>query len=95
MRSLISLRGRFEQAIECADRSLHDQPRFNPVRRIKIAAQVQLGRLDDAHTELRLLLTIQPGATIARFRAGSARSAAPEFIDTIAAGLRSVGLPEE
>ena len=36
-----------------------------------------------------------PGATIARFRANAARSAAPEFIDLVAAGLRLAGLPEE
>ena len=88
------LAGRFEQAIEWADRSLHDQPRYNPARRIKIAADVQLGRLDEARTELGRMLAIQPGATIARFRANSARSAAPEFIDVVAAGLRLAGLPE-
>src|SRR5260221_981478 len=88
------LAGRFEQAIEWAVGSLHDQPRFNPVRRIKIAAEVQIGRLDEARTELGRMLAIQPGATIARFRANSARSAAPEFIDVVAAGLRLAGLPE-
>ena len=88
------LAGRFEQAIEWADRSLHDQPRFNPVRRIKIAAEVQLGRLDEARTELGRILAIESRATIARFRAGAARSAAPEYIDIIAAGLRLAGLPE-
>jgi hypothetical protein len=37
---------------------------------------------------------IDPGATIARFRANAARSAAPEFIDIVSAGLRLAGLPE-
>jgi TolB-like protein len=88
------LAGRFEQAIEWADRSLHDQPRFNPVRRIKIAANAHLGRLDEARTELGRMLAIQPGATITHFRANAARSAAPEFLDVVSAGLRLAGLPE-
>ncbi len=82
------LAGRFEQAIEWADRGLHDQPRFNPVRRIKIAANAHLGRIDEARAEIGRLLAIQPGATIAHFRANAARSAAPEFLDVVAAGLR-------
>jgi adenylate cyclase len=89
------LAGRFEQAIEWADRAMHDQPRVNPARRIKIAAEVQLGRLDKARTELGRLLVIQPGATIAHFRANAARSAAPEFLDVVSGGLRLAGLPEE
>jgi adenylate cyclase len=87
------LAGRFEQAIEWADRALHAQPRFGPSRRIKIAATAQLGRLDEARAELGRLLAIEPGATIASFRANSAR-AAHEFIDVVAAGLRLAGLAE-
>jgi TolB-like protein len=89
------LAGRFEQAIEWADRGLHDQPRFNPARRCKIAANVQLGRLAEARAELGRLLAIEPGATMARWRANVARSASPEFFDIVAAGLRLAGLPEE
>jgi tetratricopeptide (TPR) repeat protein len=89
------LAGRFEQAIECADRALHDQPRVNPARRIKIAAHAHLRRLDEARTELGRLLAIQPGATIAHFRANAARSAAPGFLDVVSAGLRLAGLPED
>jgi TolB-like protein/class 3 adenylate cyclase/Tfp pilus assembly protein PilF len=89
------LAGRFEQAIEWADRALYDQPRFNPARRYKIAANAHLGRLAEAHAELGRLLAIDPGATIARFRANSARLAAPEFLDAVAAGLRLAGLLEK
>jgi TolB-like protein/class 3 adenylate cyclase len=88
------LAGRFEQAIEWADRSLHDQPRYNPARRCKIVANAHLGRLDEARAELGRMLAIDPGATIARYRASVARSAAPEYIDVVAAGLRLAGLPE-
>ena len=88
------LAGRYEQAIEWADRALHDQPRHNPARRIKIVATAQLGRLDEARAELGRMLAIQPGVTIASFRANTARYAAPEYIDLMAAGLRLAGLPE-
>ena len=88
------LAGRFEQAIEWADRALQHQPRYIPTRRYKIATNAHLGRLAEARAELSKLLVIDPGATIARFRANAARSAAPEFIDVVAAGLRLAGLPE-
>src|SRR5262249_38423633 len=39
---------RFEQAIEWADRALHDQPPTVPAMRVKIAANAHLGRVDEA-----------------------------------------------
>jgi adenylate cyclase len=65
------LAGRYEKAIEWCDRSLHDQPRFIPSVRTKIVANVQLGRLDEARAELGRMLAIQPGVTMASFRANS------------------------
>jgi tetratricopeptide (TPR) repeat protein len=85
---------RFEQAVECADRALHDQPRFMPATRFKLVANAHLGRLDEARVELSRLVAIQPGLTIAAWRAFSASSAAPEFFDLMVAGLRLAGLPE-
>ena len=54
------LAGRFEQAIEWADRALCDQPRFNPTRRCRIAADAHVGRLEEARAELGRLLAIDP-----------------------------------
>jgi tetratricopeptide (TPR) repeat protein len=88
------LAGRFEKAIEWADRCLHDEPRYIPAARTKIVANVQLGRLDEALAALGRMLAINPGATIASFRANSARSAAPEYIDLYVAAQRVAGLPE-
>jgi Flp pilus assembly protein TadD len=48
--------GRFEQAIEWANRALDDQPRLSYSIRAKIVANVQLGRLDEARAELGRLL---------------------------------------
>jgi tetratricopeptide (TPR) repeat protein len=87
--------GRFEQAIEWADRSLHDQPRLFSSMRVKIAADAHLGRLDEARAELSRLLAIDPKLTIAGYRE-YARSivAAPEVLELLVTGLRLAGLPE-
>jgi hypothetical protein len=59
---------RFEQAIEWADRALHDQPRTVAAMRVKVAANAHLGRLDKARAELGRVLAIDPKLTIAGFR---------------------------
>ena len=59
---------RFEQAIEWADRALHDQPRLAPAMRVKVAALAHLGQLDEARAELSRMLAIDPKLTIAGFR---------------------------
>ena len=50
------------------------------------------GPVRDDHTIVGRALA--DSAPIVRFRANAARSAAPEFIDIIVAGLRLAGLPE-
>jgi adenylate cyclase len=85
---------RFEQAIEWADRALHDQPRFASAMRIKVAANAHLGRLDEARAELGRLLAIDPKLTIAGLRE-FARFATPEVLELYVTGLRLAGLPEE
>src|SRR5262249_48301803 len=59
---------RFEQAIEWADRALHDRPRLVSAMRIKVAAWAHLGRLDEARADLGQMLAIDPKLTIAGFR---------------------------
>jgi tetratricopeptide (TPR) repeat protein len=78
--------GRFEQALEWANRALDDQPRLTYTVRTKIVANVQLGRLDDARAELKRLLALQPGYTIAKHRAIFARAVS---------GLAESGFPRE
>jgi adenylate cyclase len=84
---------RFEQAIEWADRALHDQPRYNPARRCKVVANAHLGRLDEARAELSRVLAIDPKLTIAGFRA-FAHFQALEVLEPFVTGLRLAGLPE-
>jgi TolB-like protein/class 3 adenylate cyclase/Flp pilus assembly protein TadD len=84
---------RFEQAIEWADRALHDQPRMAVAMRVKVAANAHLGRLDVARAELSRVLAIDPKMTIAGYRA-YAHFAAPELRELFVTGLRLAGLPE-
>jgi TolB-like protein/class 3 adenylate cyclase len=85
---------RFEQAIEWADRALHDQPRTFAAMRVKIAANAHLGRLDEARAELSRMLANDPKLTIAGFR-DVAHYLAPEFLELYITGLRLAGLPEK
>jgi tetratricopeptide (TPR) repeat protein len=84
---------RFEQAIEWADRALHDQPRTVVGMRAKVVALAHLGRLDAAGTELSRVLAVQPKLTIAGFRE-QAHFIAPEVLELYVDGLRLAGLPE-
>jgi tetratricopeptide (TPR) repeat protein len=84
---------RFKQAVEWADRALHDQPRMVTAMRVKVVALAHLGRLDEAHVELGRVLAIDPKLTIAGFRA-YAHFAAPEVLELYVAGFRLAGLPE-
>ena len=85
---------RFEQAIEWADRALHDQPRTIAAMRVKVAALAYLGHLDAARAELSRVLAIDPKLTIAGFRA-YAHFFAPEVLELYVTGLRLAGLSEE
>jgi len=85
---------RFEEAIEWADRALHDQPRLVTQMRVKVATNAHLGRLDEARAELSRLLAIDPKLTIAGFRENF-HFAAPEVLELNVAGLRLAGLPEK
>ena len=84
---------RFEQAIEWADRALHDQPRTVTGMRVKVVALAHLGRLDAAGTELSRVLAVQPKLTIAGFRE-YAHFMPPEVLELYVDGLRLAGLPE-
>jgi tetratricopeptide (TPR) repeat protein len=86
---------RFDQAIEWADRALHDQPRLVTAFRTKAVAKAYLGRLDEARAELGRMLAIDTGLTIAGYRALLGPAVAPEALDLVVAGLRLAGLPGE
>jgi adenylate cyclase len=86
---------RFEQAIEWADRALHDQPRYVAMMRVKVAANAHLGRLDEARAELSRMLAIDPNRTIVDFLCRYAHLLAPEVLELYVTSLRLAGLPEK
>src|SRR5713101_5924060 len=88
--------GRYEEAIEWADRTLHAQPRYIPAMRIKRVCLAYLGRTDDTNDWLKQVLAVQPELTIAAWKASFASTVfSPEILALYADGLRKAGVPEE
>jgi TolB-like protein/class 3 adenylate cyclase len=87
--------GRYEEAIEWANRSLRELPRYESAIRNRLIACAHLGRIEEARDGLVRLLKITPGLTIARFKALYTITHTPELIDVHTEGLRKAGLPEE
>ncbi len=85
---------RFEEAIQWADRSSHDQPLYIIPIHVKTAASAHLGRLDEARAGVARMLAVHPGSTLAAFRALFGPAIVPEVLDLYIAGLRLAGLPE-
>ena len=85
--------GRYEAAIEWADRCLREQPRLAYIIRLKAAACATLDRMADAHECVQLALAIDPALTIAKYRALQ-RHITPAFDAFLIEGLRNAGLPE-
>jgi adenylate cyclase len=87
---------RYEEAMDWADRALHEQPKAAAMVRIKVVLCGCLDRLDEARQWLRRLLEIQPGLTIAGLKAFAAASfVSPKILAVYVEGLRKAGLPEE
>ena len=85
--------GNYEEALEAAERSLAVNPSYSPTYWMLIAANVHLGRMDEARRWLAKFGALAPGVTIARIRAGQPA----KFADRNAAildGLRRAGLEE-
>jgi TolB-like protein/class 3 adenylate cyclase len=88
--------GRYEEAIDWSDRCLHEQPRSILAMRVKIICCAHLGSIEEAHCWLERLLEVQPGLTIARWKALYAATLfAPEILAMYVEGLRKAGMPEE
>ena len=63
--------GRYEQAVEWADRSLAAQPDYRPAMRIKVISYAYLDRIDEARDWLGRLLELDPALTISRIKAST------------------------
>ena len=88
--------GRYEEAIEWADRTLHAQPRHLVTMRLKLVCLAHLGRTDDTSEWLKRVLALQPGLTIAAWKASWATKPmlSSELLDIYTDGLRKAGVPE-
>jgi adenylate cyclase len=89
------IEGRYEEAIEWADRSLHEQARFPMALRIRVASCAHLGRLPEARQWLARLLEVDPGLTISGLKAYAAMFLPVETVAVYLEDLRKAGLPEE
>ncbi|HEX5323176.1 MAG TPA: adenylate/guanylate cyclase domain-containing protein, partial [Capsulimonadaceae bacterium] len=86
--------GRYEDALEWADRSLRELPRYSPSMRIKVVSCAQLGRIEKARYWLERLRELQPGLTIAGYKA-LAMYYPPAIVAVFVEGFRKAGMPEE
>jgi adenylate cyclase len=89
------LAGRYQEGMECADRSAAEEPRWVPAVRLKAALCGYLGRTEEGRRWINRLLELHPGLTIASFASVATTNAAPELLAVYAEGLRKAGLPEE
>jgi hypothetical protein len=88
--------GRYEEAVEWADQALHERPNFDPAIGVKVVSCAHLGRIDEAREWLGRRLELQPGLTIAGWKANAAvKFASPEILALYVDGLRKAGLPDE
>jgi len=87
------VQARYEEAINWTDMVLREQPRYVTGLRCKVSACGLLGRKEEASESLRLLLTLQPNATVTKLRELMPLKHA-QNMDLYLDGLRKAGLPE-
>ena len=86
--------GRYEEALEWADRALHEFPGYAPAMRSKAIACVQLGRIEEARNEVERMVELHPGSTIAKWQASVIRYLSPKIIAMYVDSLRKAGMPD-
>jgi TolB-like protein/Flp pilus assembly protein TadD len=82
--------GRFDAALDWAERSLSENPNYNPAHWVLIAANAHLGRLTEARRALAALQALAPGITLAHFIGGRH----DDLFNVMVEGLRLAGMPE-
>jgi adenylate cyclase len=86
--------GDYPEAIRRAEKSLALNAHFDATYWMLIAANAQLGRMDEARRWLGKFQALVPGVTIARIRDGQPAKD-PSRLAAILDGLRLAGLPED
>jgi tetratricopeptide (TPR) repeat protein len=88
--------GAYGEALDLYRRSIELNPNYPMARFYFAATLAKLGRLDEAKTEVKAALALNPGFTIRRYRAG-AQSDNPIFLERrerIIEDMRKAGVPE-
>jgi tetratricopeptide (TPR) repeat protein len=88
--------GRYEEAVDWADKALGEQPKFMPALRVKLIACGLLNRVDQAETTKRLLLMLDPEATVGKLLTITplSRLGLTDALAAYTEGLRKVSFPE-
>jgi TolB-like protein/tetratricopeptide (TPR) repeat protein len=86
--------GRYEEALEWANRAVRDEGMFVGPLRFKVTLCGLLGRREEGRELLKRLLEFHPGLTVASFEAFYSRLFMPEIVALHVDGLRKAGLPE-
>ena len=86
--------GRYEEAIEFADRAVHVQPRATAVLTVRIAAYGNLDRLEQGRECVKRLRQSDMWPRIVAFRKVAEKMLSPEVLARYLEGLRNAGLPE-
>jgi len=86
--------GRYEEAVEWADRASREFPRYESSTRYKLIALAHLGRIEEAREWLARELELHPGLTVTGVKAAYAKAFAPELLAKFVEGCRKAGLPE-
>ena len=87
--------GRYEQAIEWANRALDAQTRATAVVGYKAAACGHLGRVEEGNASIKRLRELRPGFTVTRAERALGKFVAPEVLAIFLEGYRKAGLPRE
>jgi tetratricopeptide (TPR) repeat protein len=88
--------GAYEEALDLYRRSNELNPNYATGRFNLAATLVELGRIDEARAEVQAGLSLNPGFTIRRYRAG-AQSDNPDFLkrrEWMIEKMRKAGVPE-
>jgi adenylate cyclase len=87
------LAGSYERALDLSERSLRANLLHTPTLRTLAAAQMELGRVREARDTVRQLLQVEPGLTVAAFRARYPGRDTPEG-ERFMAALAAAGVPD-
>lgn len=87
--------GRYDEALEWADRTLHEFPNYPGAIRSKLVAFAQLGHIEEARDELKKLMALDSKLTIAKWRATAGQYAPPNVMAVAVDSFRKTGMREE